>query len=144
MGVDVLKEIAYFAGLNRIKLDHFRTVRGTVPNYVETFNDHGDVDMLKTMQDYRDSGFNVPVPTTRPEWRETYPAVASPGTFTHGLHSRACPRCKLNAVTLLSEIELESELHHARQIFVRRDYAERRCAQSSAGIAPVRVIRSIE
>ena len=32
MGVDVLKDIRYFAGRDRIKLVHFRSVRGTVPS----------------------------------------------------------------------------------------------------------------
>lgn len=60
MGVDVLEEIRYFAGLGRIKLVHFRSVRGTVPKYKEVFVDEGDIDMLEAMRAYKESGFQGP------------------------------------------------------------------------------------
>lgn len=60
MGVDVLKEIRYFAKLNRIFLVHFRAVRGTVPQYTEVFIDEGDVDMLQAMRTYKEAGYSGP------------------------------------------------------------------------------------
>jgi mannonate dehydratase len=85
MGVDIYKEIAYFSKLNRIKLVHFRTVRGTVPKYVETFVDDGDIDMLKAMRTYRDSGFNGPfVSDHTPGVEADVPGGRIGRTFTHG------------------------------------------------------------
>jgi mannonate dehydratase len=60
MGVDVFQEIKYFGSRGRIQLVHLRGVRGKVPNYVETFIDDGDIDMLTAMKAYREAGFNGP------------------------------------------------------------------------------------
>ncbi len=85
MGVDVLKEIRHFATRNRIQLVHFRSVRGTVPRYVETFIDDGDVDMLEAMKTYRDSGFNGPfVSDHTPGVEGDVPGGRIGRTFTHG------------------------------------------------------------
>ena len=85
MGVDVLKEIRYFATRNRIKLVHFRSVRGTVPKYVETFVDEGDIDMLQAMKTYRDSGFNGPfVSDHTPGIEGDVPDGRIGRSFTHG------------------------------------------------------------
>lgn len=53
MGVDVIDAIRRIGGRNRIHHVHFRGVRGSVPKYVETFIDEGDVDMLEAMRAYR-------------------------------------------------------------------------------------------
>ena len=42
----------------RIAFVHFRDVRGTADNFVETFVDDGPTDMLACMRAYRDIGFN--------------------------------------------------------------------------------------
>jgi len=85
MGVDVLKEIRYFATRDRIKLVHFRSVRGTVPKYVETFVDEGDIDMLQAMKTYRDSGFNGPfVSDHTPGVEGDVPGGRIGRSFTHG------------------------------------------------------------
>jgi len=60
MGVEVLKEIRYFAKLNKIFLVHFRAVRGKVPQYTEVFIDEGDVDMLEAMKAYKEAGYSGP------------------------------------------------------------------------------------
>ncbi len=74
MGVDVFKQIRYFAGLNRIKLVHVRSVRGTVPKYTEVFVDEGDIDMLEAMKTYRDAGYEGPfVSDHPPPRRRRYP-----------------------------------------------------------------------
>jgi mannonate dehydratase len=52
---DVLGAIRQYS--HRIGYVHFRNVRGKVPNYVETFLDEGDVDMLDALRVYRDSGY---------------------------------------------------------------------------------------
>jgi len=36
---------------------HFRNIRGTAPNFVETFHDEGQTDLLACMEAYRDIGF---------------------------------------------------------------------------------------
>ncbi len=85
MGVNVLEDIRYFATRNRIKLVHFRSVRGTVPKYREVFVDEGDIDMLDAMKMYRDSGFNGPFVsdhTPRVDGDTGWGHIGR--TFTHG------------------------------------------------------------
>lgn len=57
MGVDVYKSIKSFGERNKISYVHFRNVIGTVPNYIESFIDEGDIDMVKALTAYRDCGF---------------------------------------------------------------------------------------
>ena len=54
MGVDVLDAIRRVGSRGRIHHVHFRTVRGTIPKFVETFVDDGDVDMLQAMRAYKE------------------------------------------------------------------------------------------
>ena len=85
MGVNVLQDIHYFATRDRIKLVHFRSVRGTVPKYREVFVDEGDIDMLEAMKAYRDAGFNGPFVsdhTPRVEGDSGWGHIGR--TFTHG------------------------------------------------------------
>jgi mannonate dehydratase len=60
MGVDVENAIKHFGSNKKICMVHFRNIRGNPLDFVETFIDEGDVDMYKTMQIYRDVGFNGP------------------------------------------------------------------------------------
>jgi mannonate dehydratase len=57
---NVYEAIGQLGAMNKIVLVHFRAVRGSFPNFRETFIDEGDVDMLRAMQTYRDTGFNGP------------------------------------------------------------------------------------
>ncbi|MFI4982179.1 MAG: mannonate dehydratase [Nevskiales bacterium] len=45
----------------RIAFAHFRDVRGTAENFVETFHDEGHTDMFESMRAYRDIGFDGPI-----------------------------------------------------------------------------------
>ncbi len=45
----------------RIAFAHFRDVRGTAENFVETFHDEGHTDMFACMEAYRDIGFDGPI-----------------------------------------------------------------------------------
>lgn len=45
----------------RIAFVHFRDVRGTAENFVETFHDEGQTDMFACLQAYRDIGFTGPM-----------------------------------------------------------------------------------
>jgi mannonate dehydratase len=49
--------IRHFGRQGRIFFAHFRDVRGTVENFVETFHDDGKTDMLACMKAYRDIGY---------------------------------------------------------------------------------------
>jgi mannonate dehydratase len=60
MGEDIYDAIAYAASAGRIGYVHFRDIRGTPYNFVETFIDEGQNDMLRAMQTYRDNGFYGP------------------------------------------------------------------------------------
>ncbi len=44
-----------------IRYVHFRDVRGTRENFVETFHDNGQTDMAEAMRAYRDIGFDGPM-----------------------------------------------------------------------------------
>jgi len=57
MGVDVIDAIRRIGGRNKIHHVHFRAVKGKVPQYVETFIDEGDVDMLQAMRAYREVNY---------------------------------------------------------------------------------------
>jgi len=46
---------------SRIGFVHFRDVRGTAENFVETFHEEGHTDMYACMQAYRDIGFEGPI-----------------------------------------------------------------------------------
>ena len=46
---------------SRIGFVHFRDVRGTAENFVETFHEEGHTDMFACMQAYRDIGFDGPM-----------------------------------------------------------------------------------
>jgi mannonate dehydratase len=49
--------IRHFGRQGKIFFAHFRDVRGTVENFVETFHDDGKTNMLECMKAYRDIGF---------------------------------------------------------------------------------------
>jgi len=57
MGVDVIDAIRRIGGRGKINHVHFRAVRGQVPNYVETFIDEGDVDMLEAIKAFKEVNY---------------------------------------------------------------------------------------
>jgi len=57
MGVDVIEWINHFGKHGKIHFVHFRDVRGGPTNFVETFHDDGQTDMLRAMQAYCRVGF---------------------------------------------------------------------------------------
>ena len=59
MGVDIPAAIRRLGP--HIKYVHFRDVRGTPENFVETFHDDGPTDMAAAMRAYRDIGFSGPI-----------------------------------------------------------------------------------
>jgi mannonate dehydratase len=58
MGVDIPETIRLFGSKNVIHFVHFRDVRGTADNFVETFHDEGKTDMFAAMRAYRDIDFD--------------------------------------------------------------------------------------
>jgi mannonate dehydratase len=59
MGVDVPATIRDFG--DKIFFVHFRNILGTPTNFVETFHDEGNVNMLEAMRAFRDVGFDGPM-----------------------------------------------------------------------------------
>jgi mannonate dehydratase len=59
MGVDIPATIRRLGP--RIQYVHFRDVRGTRDDFVETFHDNGPTDMAAAMRAYRDIGFAGPI-----------------------------------------------------------------------------------
>ena len=57
MGVDVIDAIRRIGSTGRIHHVHFRAVRGKVPQYVETFIDEGDVDMLEAIKAFKEVNY---------------------------------------------------------------------------------------
>jgi mannonate dehydratase len=60
MGVDVYEAIRSVASRGKIGLVHFRDIRGTPTDFVETFIDEGQNDMLRAMRTYKEAGFEGP------------------------------------------------------------------------------------
>lgn len=56
-GADVYAAIRRYASEGKICYVHFRNVQGKVPNYREVFLDEGDVDMIRALQIYAESGY---------------------------------------------------------------------------------------
>lgn len=59
IGVDIPAAIRRLG--KHIRYVHFRDVRGTRDNFVETFHDNGKTDMFAAMCAYRDIGFDGPM-----------------------------------------------------------------------------------
>ncbi len=57
MTEDLPSVIRHFGRQEKIFFVHFRDVRGTPENFVETFHDDGKTDMLACMQAYQDVGY---------------------------------------------------------------------------------------
>jgi mannonate dehydratase len=55
---DLPSVIRHFGQQGKIYFVHLRDVRGTPTNFVETFHDDGQTDMLACMRAYRDIGFD--------------------------------------------------------------------------------------
>ena len=60
LGQGVYGFIEEMASKNKIQWVHFRNVRGRLPYFEEVFPDNGDIDMKRSMEIYRDNGFNGP------------------------------------------------------------------------------------
>jgi mannonate dehydratase len=58
---DLPAVIRHFGGQDAIAFVHFRDVRGSADNFVETFHDEGPTDMLACMHAYREVGFDGPL-----------------------------------------------------------------------------------
>ena len=56
-GMHIVEAIHYFGERDKIHHVHYRNPRGVFPNYVETFIDEGDTDMLAAMKAYRDVSY---------------------------------------------------------------------------------------
>jgi mannonate dehydratase len=55
---DLPAAIRHFGSQKKIFFVHFRNVRGTAEQFVETFHDDGKTDMAECMRAYRDIGFS--------------------------------------------------------------------------------------
>lgn len=63
MTPDLPKVIRNFGAAGKIAFVHFRDVRGTAQDFVETFHDEGQTDMLACMRAYRDIEYDGPART---------------------------------------------------------------------------------
>ena len=61
MGEDIPRLIREFGGRGQIAFVHFRDIRGTRDDFVETFHDEGQTDMPECMRAYRDVEFGGPM-----------------------------------------------------------------------------------
>jgi len=58
MGEDIPALIEKFGKQQKIFFAHFRDIRGTSTNFIETFHDDGQTDMYECMKKYREIGFD--------------------------------------------------------------------------------------
>ncbi len=61
MGEDIPNLVREFGKKGIIHFVHFRNVRGSKMNFVETFHDEGQIDMFEAMKAYLDIGFKGPL-----------------------------------------------------------------------------------
>lgn len=61
MGEDIPSVIEYFGKREKIFFVHFRDIKGTKHNFVESFHDDGKTDMYKAMKGYYEVGFRGPI-----------------------------------------------------------------------------------
>jgi mannonate dehydratase len=61
MGSDVVKEIHYFGGQDKIYLVDYRNIRGTIDHFQETFLDNGQTDMVEVMRAFVEVGYDGPI-----------------------------------------------------------------------------------
>ena len=57
-GGNIYEMVDRYSSTGRIGYIHFRNVRGTVPQYHETFVDEGDTDMLEVLRILHRNGYN--------------------------------------------------------------------------------------
>ena len=57
-GKEIYDVIRYFGSRDKIFNVHFRNIKGTFLNFQETFPDDGDVDMLRALRVYKDTGYD--------------------------------------------------------------------------------------
>lgn len=57
-GKEIYDVIRYFGSRNKIFNVHFRNIKGTFLNFQETYPDDGDVDMLRALRVYKDTGYD--------------------------------------------------------------------------------------
>jgi mannonate dehydratase len=60
LGQGVYDFIGEMASKSKIQWVHFRNVKGQLPYFEEVFLDEGDIDLKRSMEIYRDNGFNGP------------------------------------------------------------------------------------
>lgn len=85
MGEDIPTLIRDFSRKGIIHFVHFRNVRGSRMNFVETFHDEGQIDMYEAMKAYIETGFKGPmrpdhVPTMAGDSNE-YPGYSALGSL---------------------------------------------------------------
>ncbi len=61
MNVDIPATIRHFGSQKQIHFVHFRDIKGTPDNFVETFHDNGPTDMVEAIRAYRDVGYTGPM-----------------------------------------------------------------------------------
>jgi mannonate dehydratase len=58
---DIPGTIRHFGRQNKVFFVHFRDVRGTAQNFIETWHDEGQTDLVACMEAYKDVGFDGPL-----------------------------------------------------------------------------------
>ena len=91
MGIDVFEAIRRMGRQGKIAYVHFRNVRGTPKDFREVFVDEGDVDMHRTMQTYKEVGFNGPFMMDHTPSIPDDARRASGSRLRHRLHPRHDP-----------------------------------------------------
>jgi len=65
---NIYDAVESYSSQHKVAYIHFRNVRGKAPNYVETFVDEGDIDMLRVLRILKKNGFNgVLIPDHAPQ-----------------------------------------------------------------------------
>lgn len=114
MGVNIPKTIRHFG--DRIKYIHFRDVRGTATNFVETFHDDGQTNMAAAMLTYKQIGFSGPMRPDHVPKLDGEPGPADGYTMHGRLFAAGYMRGLLHAAQEFGPIEAHSNAFSEPQV----------------------------
>jgi mannonate dehydratase len=99
LGQGVYDAIRHFGSQGKVWYVHFRNVVGQLPAFREAFIDHGDIDMLKAMQLWKEVGYDGPM------MPDHYGHIVGDSDYGHRAHAHAIGYMKalMQAVGALDE-----------------------------------------
>ena len=99
LGQGVFDAIRHFGGMGKVFYVHFRNIVGVLPKFREALMDEGDIDMVKAMTTWLDTGFGGPM------MPDHHPHMV--GDTPYGHRSRAYAIGHMRALMLAAGVTLQ-------------------------------------